>query len=239
MKRVEADAVEDRPLLVRRGKSEERLAAGGAVKRRTPSDLDAEPECAAAAALVDVEHLVVLDRAERDGFAQVVGETVEEWKRGAAQIEILPDAVSELEQPVAEPVGVVAVLVSDEPKQHERVEHPRERPFAQTGRRLQVLETGWRFLFADDVEEVEALRESRRSRRDVALFRLENTRLALRIGAAAFVVGSSIVHFGQDPMRARRRFMRPPAASRHRRDAGAPGRTRASSVRAATFRRAD
>ena len=128
---VESDPVEHGALLMRRGEGEQGLAARRAMQRRAPPDLDAEAEGAAAAALVDVEDLVVVDRAQSATVSRrLLGQAIEHRGGGAAQVEGFPDPMRELEQPVAEPVGVVAVLVPDEPEQHQRVEHARERALA-------------------------------------------------------------------------------------------------------------
>ena len=203
---LEPDAVEHRAPLVGRREGQQSLAARGAVQGRAPADLDAEPEGAATAALVDVEDLVAVHRAQGHGLARFVREPVEHRGGGAPQVEGFPDPMRQFEEAVAEPVGAVALLVADEAEQHEGVEHAGERPLGEIRRGLEILEAGRRRAFADDVEEIEALRQGGGARGDVPLGGLENLR---RIhgqatgprarASAALAIMLSMVHRGVNP----------------------------------------
>ena len=99
----EPDAVEHRAALVGRREGQQSLAARGAVQGRAPTDLDPEAEGAAAAALVDVEDLVAVHRAQGHGLARFVREPVEHRGGGAPQVEGFPDPMRQLEEAVTEP----------------------------------------------------------------------------------------------------------------------------------------
>lgn len=193
----ELQPVDQGALLVRLDEGEQGLAAGGAMQRRAPADLDAEAIGAAAAALIDIEHLAIVDGAERGGLARLLGEPVERRRARAAQVEGFPDAVGELEQAVAEPVGVVALLVPDQAEGQQRVEHARQRALGQSGRGLQVAKARRRRRLADHVEQIEALGEGGRAGRDVALVRRQDARFAR--ACAASPIMRSKVHCGSNP----------------------------------------
>ncbi len=98
----------------------------------------------------------------------------------------------QLEQPIAQAIGVVALLVSHEPERHQRMEHARERAFGQAGRDLQVLEARGLGLLADYIEQVKALRERRRAAGQIALIGFQDFRLARHAMAASSSMRSKV-----------------------------------------------
>jgi hypothetical protein len=122
---LELQPIDERALLMRLDEGEQGFAAGGAMQRGASADLDAEAIGAAATALVDIKHLAIVDGAERGSLARLLGQPVERRRAGAAQVERFPDAMGELEQAVAEPIGIVAFLMADQAEGQQGVEHAR------------------------------------------------------------------------------------------------------------------
>ncbi len=98
----------------------------------------------------------------------------------------------QLEQAIAEAIGVVALLVPHEAERHQRMEHARERSLGQAGRDLQVLEARGLLLLADHIEQVESLGEGCRAARAGRAHRVSGLPLARHAMAASSSMRSKV-----------------------------------------------
>ena len=138
---------------------QDRLAEAAGIGLGPAPDPVAEAHGLRHLALVDVEDLVPVEDAETDRLAREIAQPLQLGLGRAAQIEIVPDPVRPLEQPGAEPVGLVAPVELEKPLVDQSLEDAVQRALRHAGAVEQVREARRRGGRGDEIEKLDAPRQ--------------------------------------------------------------------------------
>lgn len=151
-------------------KREQSLAGRGAVDRHTPADRNQHAQ-AAARALFQINHTVTVEAAKCDRFPEFGRKAFEFGGGGADEVEFIPHTVRKLDEAVSEQISARCLVLPDQTKHHQRLQHARKRRLRHAAHLLQVSEAQRLRSLRYEVEESETLGEGGRTRRCPAIFK--------------------------------------------------------------------
>ena len=144
--------------------SHDRLSGAARVDRRPRADAVRKPNRLRRFALVDIKDLLTLEDSKPHSLAGKVPQPLEFRLRGAAQVQLAPNAMGHLEQAETESIRLVALVGPQQSRFDEGREHAMSGAFCKTGLVCNLAESERPLAVGHDIKDAQAAAQRLRAR---------------------------------------------------------------------------